>query len=66
VTETGNVLASGSLLSTVDDVTSEVPAWFVYRFREGLVSAIETYLEADAAREQAGRPSAEAFHYLVK
>jgi SnoaL-like domain len=53
VTQAGNVLASGSLLSTVHDLTSDVPAWFVYRFRDELVSAIETYLDADTAREQA-------------
>ena len=59
VTETGNVLASGSLLSTVHDVTSDVPAWFLYRFRDAMVSAIETYLDADTAREQAAaRPRA--------
>ena len=57
VTQAGNVLASGSLLSTVHDLTSDVPAWFVYRFREDMVSAIETYLDADTAREQARRPS---------
>jgi hypothetical protein len=56
VTEAGNVLASGSLLSTVHDLTSDVPAWFVYRFRDEMVSAIETYLDADTAREQARRP----------
>jgi hypothetical protein len=59
VTEAGNVLASGSLLSTVHDLTSDVPAWFVYRFHEDTVSAIETYLDADTAREQARRPSSE-------
>lgn len=59
VTEAGNVLASGSLLSTVHDVTSDVPAWFVYRFREELVSAIETYLDPDTACEEARRPSEE-------
>jgi hypothetical protein len=61
VTEAGNVLASGSLLSTVHDLTSDVPAWFVYRFREDLVSAIETYLDRDTARQQARRPSAETY-----
>jgi hypothetical protein len=59
VTEAGNVLACGSLLSTVHGLTSGVPAWFVYRFREEMVSAIETYLDADTAREQARRPSVE-------
>jgi hypothetical protein len=59
VTAAGNVLASGSLLSTVHDLTSDVPAWFVYRFREEMVSAIETYLDRDTADEQAGRPSSE-------
>ena len=61
VTEAGNVLASGSLLSTVHDATSDVPAWFVYRFREQLVSAIETYLDRDTAQEQARRPSVETY-----
>jgi hypothetical protein len=59
VTQVGNVLASGSLLSTVHDQTSDVPAWFVYRFREEQVSAIETYLDADTAGEQARRSSAD-------
>jgi ketosteroid isomerase-like protein len=59
VTEAGNVLAAGSLLSTVHDVTGDVPAWFVYRFREGMISAIETYLDRDTAHEQARRPSLE-------
>jgi hypothetical protein len=61
VTEAGNVLASGSLLSTVHDLTSDVPAWFVYRFHEEMVSAIETYLDADTAREQACRPSVDTY-----
>lgn len=55
VTEAGNVLASGSLLCTVSELTQEVPAWFVYRFRDGLVSAIETYTDETAAREAAAR-----------
>jgi ketosteroid isomerase-like protein len=61
VTEAGNVLASGSLLSTVHDLTSDVPAWFVYRFRDEMVSAIETYLDAETAREQACRPSVDTY-----
>ncbi|HEX5924692.1 MAG TPA: nuclear transport factor 2 family protein [Baekduia sp.] len=61
VTQAGNVLACGSLLSTVHDVTNDVPAWFVYRFREEMVSAIETYLDADTAREQARRPSVDTY-----
>jgi hypothetical protein len=61
VTPAGNVLASGSLLSTVHDLTSDIPAWFVYRFREELISAIETYLDAGTAREQARRSSADTY-----
>lgn len=54
VTEAGNVLASGSLLCTVDaKYVNEVPAWFVYRFCDNLVSAIETYVGEDEALEAA-------------
>ena len=55
VTEAGNVFASGSLICTVSGHTEEFPAWFVYRFRDQLVSAIETYIDEDAAREAAAR-----------
>jgi ketosteroid isomerase-like protein len=56
VTDAGNVLASGRLLSIVDGVPHGVPAWFVYRFRDGLVSAIETYLDWHTACDQADGP----------
>lgn len=55
VTEAGNVLASGSLICTASGRASEMPAWFVYRFRDERVSAIETYTDEDVAQEAAAR-----------
>jgi len=55
VTETGNVLAAGELISRMNQATGAISAWFVYRFRDGLISAVETYLDAETAREQAQR-----------
>ena len=55
VTTAGNVLAAGMLLSRTSQASASVPAWFVYRFRDGLISAVETYLDADTAWEQAQR-----------
>jgi hypothetical protein len=45
VTAAGNVLAGGELLCTAAGSTDAFPAWFVYRFRDKRVSAIETYLD---------------------
>jgi ketosteroid isomerase-like protein len=47
------VLASGELISTTQAATQSIPAWFVYRFRDGLISAVETYLDPKAAAKQA-------------
>jgi ketosteroid isomerase-like protein len=44
VTETGNVLAAGELISTTRQASAAISAWFVCRFRDGLISAVETYL----------------------
>ncbi len=55
VTEAGNVLAAGALVSRTRQASAEVSAWFVYRFRDSLISAVETYLDAETAREQAQR-----------
>jgi len=49
VTPTGNVFATGELLSTVNGRTDGIPAWYVYRFRDGLVASIETYIDHDTA-----------------
>ena len=57
VTEKGNVLAAGELISTTNQASGAISAWFVYRFRDGLISAVETYLDAETAREQARRDS---------
>ncbi|MCW2990736.1 MAG: hypothetical protein JWM73_1330 [Solirubrobacterales bacterium] len=53
VTETGNVLATGRLVCHVRDAVEAVPAWFVYRFRDDRVSAIETYTDGAWARSAA-------------
>ena len=56
VTPAGNVLATGALIVTAHGETESVPAWFVYRFRDDLVCAIETHLgeaEGRAAAERA-------------
>jgi ketosteroid isomerase-like protein len=53
VTGAGNVFASGELTSTLRGQVEVVSAWFVYRFRDGQVSAIETYTDRDTAWAQA-------------
>lgn len=55
VTERGNVLAAGELISTTTQASGAISAWFVYRFRDSLISAVETYLDVETAREQARR-----------
>jgi hypothetical protein len=37
VTETGNVLAAGELISTTSQASAAISAWFLYRFRDGLI-----------------------------
>jgi ketosteroid isomerase-like protein len=53
VTKTRNVLAAGELISRTNHASGAITAWFVYRFRDGLISAVETYLDAETAWEQA-------------
>lgn len=61
VTEAGNVLATGELRSrTRDEGERSVPAWFVYRFRDGLVGAIETYTDAATALAAARTPGVDS------
>jgi hypothetical protein len=36
------VLAAGVLVSKTRQARASVSAWFVYRFRDGLISAVET------------------------
>jgi ketosteroid isomerase-like protein len=55
VTGAGNVFAAGNLVATIQDVTHDLPAWFVYRFRDGKLSSIETYLDVESAHDQADR-----------
>jgi ketosteroid isomerase-like protein len=55
VTERGNVLAAGELISTTNQANGAISAWFVFRFRDGPISAVESYLDIKTAREQAQR-----------
>jgi len=53
ITPAGTVFAGGLLSTSVDGVTESVPAWFVYRFRDKLLSAVETYLDRERGWQQA-------------
>jgi hypothetical protein len=55
VTETGHVLAAGELIPKTNRASGAISAWFVYPFLDGLISAVETYLDTEAAWEQAQR-----------
>jgi hypothetical protein len=49
------VLAAGELEYRVNGTHDRIPVWIVYRFTDDLVSAIETYLDEDRAREMVAR-----------
>lgn len=53
ITPAGTVFAEGRLHTSVDGVTESVAAWFVYRFRDKLLSAVETCLDRECAWQQA-------------
>jgi len=52
----GAVMVAGRLRMTTSDSVDETPAWFVYTFRDRLISSLETYLDGDMAEEAAGFP----------
>jgi ketosteroid isomerase-like protein len=49
------VVAAGELISKTHQTSGAISAWFVYRFSDGPISAVETYLDTEAAWEQARR-----------
>jgi hypothetical protein len=53
ITPAGNVFAEGQLSTSADGITEALPAWFVYRFRDELLSAVQTYLDRQCAWEHA-------------
>ncbi|MEA2496626.1 MAG: hypothetical protein QOJ29_4537 [Thermoleophilaceae bacterium] len=58
VAASGAVVVTGSLRMTSRGGEDEIPAWFVYTFRDGLIASLETYLDAEMAQEAAGSPGA--------
>jgi hypothetical protein len=50
----GAVLATGSLRVAGPTGIDEVPAWFVYTFRAGLIASLATYLDYTQAETAAG------------
>jgi ketosteroid isomerase-like protein len=54
VSPTAAILVDGRLRISVGDNTELVDAWFVYRFRDGRISAFGNYLEPTAAERAAG------------
>jgi hypothetical protein len=54
VSPSGAVLVTGSLRIAGPDGIDEVPSWFVYTFREGLIGSLETYLDREMAEKAAG------------
>jgi ketosteroid isomerase-like protein len=54
VTATGAVLVCGSLRMDGPDGEDEIPAWFVYTFRDGLIATLENHLDRAMAEEAAG------------
>jgi hypothetical protein len=60
VTQSGAVLVSGSLRMAGPDGEDEIPAWFVYTFRDGLIATLENHLDRGMAEEAAGLSPASA------
>jgi hypothetical protein len=54
VTHSGSVLVTGSLRMTSPAGVSEIPAWYVYTFRDGLIASLENHLTSELAYESAG------------
>jgi hypothetical protein len=54
VSPSGAVLATGSLRVAGPSGIDEVPAWFVYTFRDGLIASLATFLDCAQAEAAAG------------
>ena len=50
----GKVLVAGALRLTSGQKTSETSIFYVYTFRDGLISRLETYLDRESAEAAAG------------
>lgn len=50
----GSVIVTGSLRMTSQGDATDIPAWYVYTFRDRLIDSLETYLDAALAEDAAG------------
>ena len=48
------VLVAGALRITGATGVDEIPAWFVYTFRDGLIASLENHLDREIAEHAAG------------
>lgn len=54
VSPSGAVLVGGALRMTGPSGADEIPAWFVYTFRNGLIATLENHLDREMAEVAAG------------
>ena len=54
VSPSGAVLVTGALRMTGKNGADEIPAWFVYTFRDGLIASLENHLDREIAAQAAG------------
>ena len=50
----GAVLVAGALRMSGATGVDEIPAWFVYTFRDGLIASLENHLDRGMAEDAAG------------
>lgn len=50
----GAVLVAGALRMSGPNGVDEIPAWFVYTFRDGLIASLENHLDREIAQHAAG------------
>ena len=50
----GAVLVAGALRMSGPNGVDEIPAWYVYTFREGLIATLENHLDREIAEHAAG------------
>jgi hypothetical protein len=51
---TGAVFVAGALRMSGPNGIDEIPAWFVYTFRDGLIASLENHLDREMAQHAAG------------
>ena len=54
VSPTGAVFVAGALRMSGPNGVDEIPAWFVYTFRDGLIASLENHLDREMAEHAAG------------